>query len=273
MPCMRASTGTTMQKYEKFAKHQLLTPEEERELGIRSREGDEVAREILVTSNLRLVMFIATKKYKSYDGTLTFDDFVSEGIMGLMEGAKRYDPDKGAKFSSYTAWWIKQAIRKKVAENETPMRIPSGVGQHRNRVRAEMENFRTEFGFYPTLEEMEVIFPHMSKNRLRALMSIGSAFSLDTPISDGEGDVMGDLVADSRAATPDQILNKKGNREEIERLLECLDDRERFIIRSRFGLEGEPMTLEEVSVELRRTRERVRQIQRSALEKMRKNLD
>lgn len=266
--------GWMMRRYDEYVAPKLLTPEEERGLGERSVKGDLGARDVLLTKNLRLVLFIVASIHKKYKGVLTFDDLVSEGVMGLMEGVNRFDPDKGAKLSSYASWWIRQAIRKRIVEEDTPMRVPCGVGQHRKRLIALMGSFREENGFYPNAEELMPLFPNVSKKKLRALMEIASVVSLDMPITEGEADSMGGIVEDKRAERPDVILQKKGNNAEVDRLLECLDERERMIIEDRFGLGGQPaMTLEQVSDKVDRTRERVRQIQRTAIKKMRKNLD
>lgn len=264
-----------MSRYEGYATDdKLLTPDEEQELGRRSMKGDLMARDMLVVRNLRLVLHIVKKMHRNYSGHLTFDDCVSDGIIGLMEGAERFDPDKGAKFSSYASWWIKQAVRKKMTEEEIPMRVPVAIGQFRKRLRVEMEAFKDEFGFYPVADEIEELFPRISKRGVKALMEISSVFSLDMPVTEGESDNMGDLVSDRKAISPSMVVELLEREGEIERLLDCLNDREKLIIVHRFGLLGNPpMTLEGVSEMVGRTRERVRQIQNVALKKMRKMLD
>lgn len=258
---------------EGYANHSLLTREEEVEYGRRSADGDEEAREALISGNLRLVMFIAIGKYKGYHGRLTLEDFVSEGVLGLIRAVDRFDPDKG-KFSSYASWWIKFHIRKKVLEEETMIRLPISVGKYRMSLAAEMERHKSEHGHYPKASELAEVFPEMSEAKILALMETSSVPSLDVSILAGERDLMVSKVLDESAKSPSELAVESEKHDEVARIMGCLDEREKFIIKTRFGLgEGRIMTLDEVAEKIGVTRERVRQIQKVALEKMRKTFN
>jgi len=254
--------------------HEILTPEEEARLADRITAGDEDAKLEMAEKNLRLVMFLAKKFEKGGSGQFTYGELVSEGMIGLKKAVDHFDRHKGAKFSSYASWWIKQAIRRKIIESDTPMRIPAKAARLRMGMRKAIAEFKEEHGFPPSLKELGGMFPEHSMNSIKAVHEIISVVSMDMPLTDGEANSVGDVLADERCEMPDSRILRVGITELIEDALPCLSERSQLIIILRFGLNGgPPMTLEAVSRIIGLTRERVRQIQRSSLKKMRSKIE
>jgi RNA polymerase primary sigma factor len=207
---------------------------------------------------------------------LPWDDLVSEGNMGLMTAAHRYDPNQGAQFSTYSSWWIKQAIRQALAEQVNLIRIPVGTQVNSRRIRrAVKELTEASGGKNPTDEEVADYckLPLVTVNRLRnaklaEVQSLNASISSDDP----EGAEFQDFISDSSPG-PDQEMIKVEDIEQLLELIDSLNERERQVIKMRFGLNGEPLkTLEEVGKVLGCTNERVRQIQNQALLKLRNRL-
>jgi RNA polymerase primary sigma factor len=247
----------------------LLTPQEEIKLAARIKRGDERAREEMIKANLRLVVKIA-REYEDYGVPLL--DLINEGNIGLMKAVERFDPAKGAKLSTYAAWWIKQAIRRALSNQSKTIRLPVHVGDKLLHMRRAAMKLQEELGREPTDEELGQQL-QMTALRVAELRSAGTRpSSLDAPIGgDDDSDQFADIVKDERADTPYQQLEGKTNTEMIRELIERLPEREATILRYRFGLDGDDeRTLEEVGQRFGVTRERIRQLQNIALNKLRK---
>ena len=257
-----------------IARIPLVDKKEEAELAaaIHSINDDmhEDARTTLIKANLRLVVKIA-HDFKGLG--LPLLDLISEGNIGLMRAVEKFDPAKGAKFSSYAAWWIKQSMRRALANQSRTIRIPVQSAGKITKIKSVRMKLTEELGREPTNAE---IAEHLEFSE-RTVSGLRRAdlrtFSLHDPIQQGEDGEFQDIIPDRHAMTPDQIL---GDVESVYRLIylqDKLEDRERKILEMRFGLRGNrPLTLEEVSQEIGRTRERVRQIQNQALTKLKQLL-
>lgn len=253
-----------------ISKTPLLTIQEEIELAERIKNGDEQARSHMIRANLRLVVKIA-QDYSNYGLAVT--DLISEGNIGLMKAVERFDPEKGGKLSTYAAWWIKQSIKRALANQSKTIRLPVHMVDKIAKMRRISALLAEALGREPTDEELadEVGLPRQKLAMLKQASQRPT--SLDAPINDGESTEFGEIISDERAENPLDMLADKNMHGEIDGLLSLLDERERRIIDERFGLTGKkPLTLEEVGREFGVTRERIRQLQNSALTKMRKAL-
>ena len=248
----------------------LLTREQEVELAAKIQAGDAAARELMIKANLRLVVKIA-KDYSNYG--LPLVDLISEGNMGLMKAVERFDPEKGGKLSTYAAWWIKQSIKRALANQSKTIRLPVHMVDKIARMRRVAVVLTEELGREPSTEELaEELGLPIKKVALLKRASMRPT-SLDAPVGEDEGTTYADLIGDEHAANPMDDLDNKTLHGELDGLLDLLDDRESQIIDARFGLNGTtPMTLEEVGREFGVTRERIRQLQNLALTKMRSAL-
>lgn len=244
----------------------LVTKEEEVELAAQISQGSEEARAKLIRSNLRLVVKIA-HDFKGLG--LPLLDLISEGNIGLMRAVEKFDPSKGAKFSSYAAWWIKQAMRRALANQSRTIRIPVQSAGKINRIKTVRAQLTDKLGREPTDAEIaeELDF---SKRTVAGLKHADlKSFSLHDPIQNGEESKFEEIIADQNSAAPDTLLGRSESLERLTELLDSLGERESLILKMRFGLDGgPPRTLEEVSRYIGRTRERVRQIQNQALAKL-----
>jgi RNA polymerase primary sigma factor len=248
----------------------LLTPAEEVELAARIKKGDKEARSQMIRANLRLVVKIA-HDYSNLG--LPLLDLVSEGNIGLMKAVERFDPAKGGKLSTYAAWWIKQSIKRALANQSKTIRLPVHLVDKIAKIKRVALSMSEELGREPTDQELadEVGLSAAKLSQLRTV-SIRPA-SLDAPMNDEDGTEFGEIVGDDAAVDPAENLSDKNLQEEISDLLRVLDDRERKIIMSRFGLDGgNSRTLEEVGEKFGVTRERIRQLQNIALAKLRRAL-
>ena len=253
-----------------IARFPLLTVEDEVKLARKIKRGDQEARSLMVRSNLRLVVKIA-RDYSNYG--LPLLDLISEGNIGLMKAVERFDPKKGGKLSTYAAWWIKQSIKRALANQSKTIRLPVHLVDKISKMRRVSNQMTEELGREPTDDELaEEIGLESCKVSALKTAAIRPT-SLDQPIGDDDSTAFGDLVGDIEAQDPFEMLRDKDLRDEVGDLLEVLDDRERRIINSRFGLDGKkPKTLEEVGEKFHVTRERIRQLQNIALSKLRKAL-
>ena len=248
----------------------LLTPEQEIELAGKIKKGDVAARERMILANLRLVVTIA-HDYANLG--LSLLDLISEGNIGLTKAVERFDPTKGAKLSTYAAWWIKQSIKRALANQSKTIRLPVHLVDKISKMRRVSLQMSEELGREPTDDELgdEIGIASGKVSQLKTV-SIRPA-SLDAPISDDDSTEFGEIVGDEDAQTPFELLRDKNLRNEVGGLLDVLDDREKKIIFQRFGLDGgKPKTLEEVGKKFGVTRERIRQLQNIALSKLRRAL-
>ena len=249
-----------------LASDEPCAPSRKRELR-RAVTAGEQASEEFTNANLRLVVSIA-KKYQSAEMPLL--DLVQEGNLGLIHAVEKFDWRKGFKFSTYATWWIRQAIGRGIDNTSRTIRLPVHAGDQIRRllrIRAQMEG---ELGRVPSLVELAAAV-QIPEAQVSELLQYGAdPVSLETPIgADGDTE-LADVVADLTAATPFDIVADAMLAGEIDKLLAPLDDREREILRLRYGLDrGDPRTLEEVGCALNLTRERIRQIERTALSKLR----
>jgi RNA polymerase primary sigma factor len=246
----------------------LLTPEEEIQIARRIQRGDPAARERMIRTNLRLVVTIA-RDYVNLG--LPLLDLISEGNIGLMKAVDRFDPDKGAKLSTYASWWIKQAIKRALGSQGKTIRLPDKVVEkiaHLRRVSAEISN---ELGREATEDELaeELGIPAKTVARLK---SVGlRPESLDAVVGDDEMTEFGEHIPDEQAQTPFELLREKDFSNQVDRFLKTLNERETTIIAERFGLNGtEAKPLEQVAEMIGVTRERVRKLETAALAKLRR---
>lgn len=246
---------------------QLLTPEEEKELARKIRKGSSIARKKMIQSNLRLVINIA-KRYSRLGVPMM--DLIEEGNLGLMKAVKKYNPNKGYRFSTYAAWWIKQYITRAIANQGKTIRIPVYMTEIINRWRRITERLTQRLGRKPKLKEVAQKM-RMSFKKVKHISEIAAKIpSLDAPIGEeGTGQFM-DLIEDETAISPVERISDIFRKERIERLLEKMNERERRILDLRFGLsDGVTHTLGETAKFFGITRERVRQIESVAMNKLR----
>ena len=249
----------------------LLTLDEENELAARVKKGDKKARERMIKANLRLVVKIA-REYEDYGIPLL--DLINEGNIGLMKAVERFDPAKGAKLSTYSSWWIKQAIKRALANQSKTIRLPVHVVDKLFHMRQASMKLQEVLGREPTDAELgdELGLSARKIGQLRTA-AIRPA-SLEAPLGDDETSTIAEVVRDESADTPYEQLEDKTNTSMLRELIATLDPREAEILSYRFGLDGdEERTLEEVGLKFGVTRERIRQIQNVALGKLRKQIE
>ncbi len=249
----------------------LLTIQEEIDLAAKINKGDKKAREHMIKANLRLVVKIA----HDYEGFgLPLLDLISEGNIGLMKAVERFDPAKGGKLSTYGSWWIKQSIKRALANQSKTIRLPVHLVDKISKMRRVAMKLQEEFGREPTDEELgEEMGLSASRVGQMRTAAIRPA-SLDAPIGDDDSNSFSEVVQDENANTPYEQLENKTVTNMLQEMVKTLDQREATILRFRFGLDGgSEKTLEEVGQKFGVTRERVRQIQNIALNKLRKMIE
>ena len=253
-----------------IAQYPLLTPAQEITLAAKIKKGDKAATDEMIRGNLRLVVKIA-RDYANLG--LPLLDLISEGNIGLMKAVERFDPAKGGKLSTYGSWWIKQSIKRALANQGKTIRLPVHLVDKIAKIRRVGAGLSDELGREATDEEIaEEVGLDAGKVTLLKQAAIRPA-SLDAPLGDEDSTEFGEMVGDVAAVDPFENLSDKNMQLEVVDLLGQLDEREHRIIAARFGLDGnDPITLEEVGVQFGVTRERIRQLQNIALSKMRKAL-
>src|SRR5437762_3311038 len=264
-------TDLGLKRYlQEIGQFSLLTPQEEIELAGKIKKGDAAARERMINANLRLVVTIA-RDYGNLG--LPLLDLISEGNIGLTKAVERFNPTKGAKLSTYAMWWIKQSIKRALANQSNAIRLPVHLVDKVAKVRRVSLQMSDELGREPTNDEIgeEIGIP---SDKVARLKSVGiRPASLDAPIGDDDSTKFGEMIGDEEAQTPFELLRDKNLRGEVDGLIEVLDGREKKIISQRFGLDGgKPKTLEDVAKHFGITRERIRQLQNIALAKLRRAL-
>lgn len=254
--------------FDEVGKEALLSREEEVELAKRVEQGDQEAKERLASANLRLVISIA-KKYRNYG--LPFLDLIQEGNLGLMKAIKKFDWRKGYKFSTYATWWIRQAILKALTNRSRTVRVPAHMKELSRKIDSVEEEYVQENGVEPSEEEVAEILDVSVEKVNRAKKAAQTTVSLDKPLGqESDGGVLGDILADDNLPTPEKETFESLLNGRLKGLLNKeLTDREKHILKLRYGLEDyQPRTLEEVGDVFDISRERVRQLQNRAIEKL-----
>ena len=266
-----AGTDSSISVYmREIAKTKLLTPEEEIELAARIAKGDERARARMIESNLRLVVKIA-KDYANYGVPLV--DLISEGNIGLIRAVEKFDPNKGGKLSTYAAWWIKQSIKRALANQGKTVRLPIHLVDKLARVRRISALMAEDLGREPTDSELSEELGIPREKLALLLQASKQNRSMDETTNDDSIVSFGEVIADDRAIDPLEALSQKNGLNELDLVLDTLNERETEIIGARFGLNGKRiLTLEEIGRDFGVSRERIRQIQNVALNKMQKAL-
>lgn len=246
----------------------LLSEAEERELAAKSAAGDKAARDKLVESNLRLVIPVA----KAYRGNgLDLIDLIQEGNLGLMKAAEKYDHEKG-KFSTYGIWWIRQGITRAITDKGHAIRLPAHIDEALTKLKRTRSRMTGAMGREPTAAELASALS-LSETRVKELLSIcPDPVSLDMPVGDDTDTFLGSFVANDACSLPEEMLEEQLMREDVHKLLATLSEREAGILRLRYGIgECRTYTLDEVGKVYGLTRERVRQIEKSACAKLSKS--
>lgn len=249
------------------SRHELITPEEEIELGRRAQRGDEEAVQKLVRANLRFVISVA-KKYQNRGVSLI--DLIQEGNVGLVTAARKFDPDQGVKFISYAVWWIRQAILSSLANHGRPVRVPLNRASDLARIFRERERLKQELRRDPTTVEVAEA-AKLTPEVVESLQTLNAAeIRLDAPIGDTDDSQLVERFIVDEAAEPEEAVEERLLGERIERALDTLSPRDARVLRLYFGLEGgRQHTLEEIGNMLGVTRERVRQLRDRALKRLR----
>ena len=245
----------------------LLKPEEEVELAKRIKEGDQEALEKLTKANLRFVVSVA-KQYQ--DQGLSLADLINEGNIGLIKAAKRFDEKRGFKFISYAVWWIRQSILQALAEQSRIVRLPLNRVGTLHKIGKAASELEQEYGRAPSTDEIAEELDMTIEEINDTLQISNSHLSLDQPFTEGESNSLKDVLEDERAQSPDEPVMNESLKEEIERVLSTLTEREAEVITLYFGINRErALTLEEIGERFGLTRERVRQIKEKAIKRLR----
>ncbi|HET6341827.1 MAG TPA: RNA polymerase sigma factor RpoD/SigA [Gemmatimonadota bacterium] len=252
---------------EDIKNHPLLSRAEEAELARRIRDGDQLALEKLVRSNLRFVVSVA-KKYQNLG--MSLPDLICEGNVGLVRAAQKFDETKGVKFISYAVWWIRQAILKALAENSKTFRLPINRATTLNKISKKEAELTQKLGREPKPEEVAAAMD-MDVDEVRKLMNVSRrSLSLDAPLFEGEEKTLFSYLSDDDTLDPEEQTFESARIKEIRETLETLQPREAKIVKLYYGLDGnEPLTLREIGSIFNLSRERIRQIKERAIERLR----
>ncbi len=258
----------SLDKYlQEIGKVDLLTPDQEIELAIRIKKGEQAALEMLTKANLRFVVSVA-KQYQNQG--LSLGDLINEGNLGLIKAAKRFDETRGFKFISYAVWWIRQSILQALAEQSRIVRLPLNRVGALNKIGKAYSNLEQEFEREPSATELAQELDMDVSEVADTLKISGRHVSMDAPFAQGEDNRLLDVLQNDQQPTPDQTLMTESLKTEIERALSTLTEREAEVIKLYFGLNKEhSLTLEEIGERFNLTRERVRQIKEKAIRRLR----
>ena len=252
-----------------IAKFKPLSADDEKVVGRRIREGDQEALQQLVEANLRFVVHYA-KRYRGLG--MSFMDLIHEGTLGLMEAAKRFDPERNVKFISYAVWWVRQAIFHALSEHARVFRLPQKLSGQVSRLQTAREKLKGELERMPTVQELaeRTALPAAEVEQL--LLAAGDDVSLSAAVGDDGGLELGETLEQDSVPSAEVEMIRTSFERRIQGMVSGLDEKEREVIRMRFGLDGEePKTLQEIGEEMGLSRERIRQIESRAKEKLRRS--
>ncbi len=259
----------SLEKYlQEIGKVEMISAEEEVQLALRIKQGDQRALERLTKANLRFVVSVA-KQYQNQG--LSLPDLINEGNLGLIKAAQRFDETRGFKFISYAVWWIRQSILQSLAEQSRIVRLPLNKVGLSNRINKAYQQLEQEFEREPSVEELAELL-NLEIEEVSSTLSIGSRHvSMDSPLSDGEDSTLVDVMENPNSeAADEEIGHKQSLTQEIERSLNTLTERQQEVLRFFFGIGVDhPMSLEDIGERFSLTRERVRQIKDKAITKLR----
>jgi RNA polymerase primary sigma factor len=250
-------------------RYPLLTAAQEVELAKRVEQGDLTAKERMIVSNLRLVISIARR----YQGRgVPLGDLIQEGVIGLNRAVEKFDWRRGFKFSTYATWWIRQACQRAISNQSTTIRVPTHVHERRIKLARARQRLEAETGEAPTAEELAAATELDLQYVEEALGAAEASVSLSRPIGSDDAGELGDLFPDTSALDPEEHAHEALQRRTLQRALGTLEADERRLIELRYGLDGEPQSLEAIGRQLKLTRERLRRLEENALAKLEREL-